>query len=328
MKFDIQLTPTPRQEEGVYDVAIIGGGPAGSTAAIYTARANLKTLVIDKGIANGALGITSKIANYPGIPGEISGEELVRRMRQQAESFGAEFVQDRIQATDLLSNPKLLFGNNGTYQAKAVIIATGSMGRGNRVPGEDRLLGRGVSYCATCDAAFFRNAEVAVVGSSEEAVEEALFLTQFVSKLHFLSPKREIHADPEMVRELSEHPKVTMYWGAVLREVLGEEKVEAIRYRTPLGTEETLPVAGVFIYLQGGHPVTDFLAGQIPLSEGGCIMVDSEYQTAVPGVYAVGDVICNHIKQAVVAAAEGAIAAMAVEKQLRGRKKMVLDWSK
>jgi thioredoxin reductase (NADPH) len=114
----------------------------------------------------------------------------------------------------------------------------------------------------------------------------------------------------------------------VLREVLGEEKVEAIRYRTPLGTEETLPVAGVFIYLQGGRPVTDFLVGQIPLSEGGCIEVDSEYQTAVPGVYAVGDVVCNHVKQAVVAAAEGAIAAMAVEKQLRGRKKMVLDWSK
>lgn len=329
MKFDIQFTPSFReQEEGVYDVAIIGGGPAGTTAAIYTARANLKTLVIDKGIANGALGITSKIANYPGIPEEMSGEELVRRMRQQAESFGAVFVQDRIQATDLLSNPKVLFGNNGTYEAKAVIIATGSMGRGKRVPGEDRLLGRGVSYCATCDAAFFRNAEVAVVGSSEEAVEEALFLTQFASKVHFLSPKREIPADPEMVQELTQHPKVTMYWGAALREVLGEEKVEAIRYRTPQGTEETLPVAGVFIYLQGGHPITDFLAGQIPLSEGGCIKVDSEYQTTIPGVYAVGDVLCEHIKQAVVAAAEGAIAAMAVEKQLRGRKKMVLDWTK
>lgn len=328
MKFDIQFTPPVREEEGVYDVAIIGGGPAGTTAAIYTARANLKTLVIDKGIANGALGITRKIANYPGIPGEISGEELVRRMRQQAESFGAEFVQDRIQATDLLSDPKVLFGNNGTYSARAVIIATGSMGRGNRVPGEDRLLGRGVSYCATCDAAFFRNAEVAVVGSSEEAVEEALFLTQFVSKVHFLSPKKEIYADAEMVQELTGHPKVTMYWGASLREVIGEEKVEAIRYRTPIGTEETLPVAGVFIYLQGGRPITDFLAGQIPLSEGGCIKVDSEYQTGISGVYAVGDVLCDHVKQAVVAAAEGAIAGMAVEKQIRGRKKLVLDWSK
>lgn len=328
MKFDIQFTPPPREEEGVYDVVIIGGGPAGATAAIYTARANLKTLVIDKGIANGALGITRKIANYPGIPGEISGEELVRRMRQQAESFGAEFVQDRIQAADLLSDPKVIFGNNGTYSARAVIIATGSMGRGNRVPGEDRLLGRGVSYCATCDAAFFRNAEVAVVGSSEEAVEEALFLTQFVSKVHFLSPKKEIYADAEMVEELTGHPKVTMYWGASLREVIGEEKVEAIRYRTPIGTEETLPVAGVFIYLQGGRPITDFLAGQIPLSEGGCIKVDSEYQTGISGVYAVGDVLCDHVKQAVVAAAEGAIAGMAVEKQIRGRKKLALDWSK
>ncbi|MCS6948833.1 MAG: FAD-dependent oxidoreductase [Armatimonadota bacterium] len=326
MEWEFQVTPSVPEE--VYDVAIIGGGPAGATAAIYAARANLKTIVIDKGIANGALGITSRIANYPGVPGEISGEELVRRMRQQAESFGAVFVQDRIQATDLLSDPKVLFGNAGTYTAKAVIIATGSMGRGNRVPGEDRLLGRGVSYCATCDAAFFRDQEVAVAGSSEEAVEEALFLTGFASRVHFLSPKRELHADPELVKELTEHPKVTTYWGVTLREVIGEDKVEAVRYRTPIGTEETLPVAGVFIYLQGGHPITDFLAGQISLGEGGCILVDSEYQTAIPGVYAVGDVICHHVKQAVVAAAEGAIAAMAVEKQLRGRKKLVVDWSK
>ncbi len=328
MELSFQIAPPVGEQEEVWDVAIIGGGPAGTTAAIYTARANLKTLVIDKGIANGALGITSKIANYPGIPGEISGEELVRRMRQQAESFGAVFVQDRIQATDLTSDPKVLFGNAGTHTAKAVIIATGSMGRGNRVPGEDRLLGRGVSYCATCDAAFFRGQEVAVAGHSEEAVEEALFLTQFASKVHFLSPKKELHADPELVQELTGHPKVVMYWGVTLREVLGDEKVEGIRYRTPTGTEETLSVAGVFIYLQGGHPITDFLAGQLPLSEGGCIMVNSEYQTAIPGVYAVGDVLCNHVKQAVVAAAEGAVAAMAVEKHLRGRKKLVVDWSK
>jgi len=326
MEFSFPLSPSVGGQDKVYDVAIIGGGPAGTTAAIYTARANLKTLVIDKGIANGALGITSKIANYPGIPEPISGEELLRRMRQQAESFGAVFVQDRIQAIVLY--PKVLFGNAGTYSAKTVIIATGSMGRGNRVPGEERLLGRGVSYCATCDAAFFRGEEVAVVGNSEEAVEEALFLTQFASRVHFLSPKKEIHAEPALVEELTQHPKVVMYWGVALREVLGEQKVEAIRYRTPIGTEEVLPVAGVFIYLQGAHPITDFLGGQLPLSEGGCLMVDSEYRTAIPGVYAVGDVLCNHVKQAVVAAAEGAIAGMAVEKYIRGRKKLVVDWSK
>ena len=328
MDWSFQIAPPTGEGEELWDLAIIGGGPAGTTAAIYTARSNLKTLVIDKGIANGALGITSKIANYPGILGEISGEELLRRMRQQAISFGAVFVQDRIQATDLQSDPKVLFGNAGTYTARAVIIATGSMGRGNRVRGEDRLLGRGVSYCATCDAAFFRGEEVAVVGNTEEAVEEALFLTQFVSKVHFLSPKKELHADADLVQELTSHPGVVMYWGLTLREVLGEERVEAIRYRTPIGTEETLPVAGVFIYLQGGHPITDFLAGQLPLSEGGCLTVDSEYQTAIAGVYAVGDVLCNHVKQAVVAAAEGAVAAMAVEKRLRGRKKLVADWSK
>lgn len=328
MDWEFQVSPSADEQEEVWDVGIVGGGPAGATAAIYTARANLKTLVIDKGIANGALGITSKIANYPGIPEEISGEELLRRMRQQAQSFGAVFVQDRIQATDLESDPKVLFGNAGTYVAKTVIIATGSMGRGHRVPGEDELLGRGVSYCATCDAAFFRGQEVAVAGNSQEAVEEALFLTHFASKVRFLSPKKEIHADPELLQELTSHSNVEMYWGVTLREVLGENRVEAVRYRTPIGTEEVLPVAGVFIYLQGGHPITDFLGGQLPLNEGGCLVVDTEYQTAIPGVYAVGDVLCNHVKQAVVAAAEGAMAAIAVEKHLRGRKKLVVDWSK
>ncbi|WP_299027068.1 FAD-dependent oxidoreductase [uncultured Thermanaerothrix sp.] len=326
LEFGLEF-PT-HQEETVYDVAIIGGGPAGTTAAIYTARANLKTLVIDKGLTAGALGITSKIANYPGIPEEISGAELLRRMRQQAQQFGAEFVQDKIQGCELERDPKVLYGNNGTYLARAVIIATGSMGRGNRVPGEDRLLGRGVSYCATCDAAFFRDQEVVVAGNNDEAIEEALFLTRFVRRVHFLSPTPDLKAPADLAEELLHHPKVTFYPGAVLKEILGEERVEGVRFRQRGQPEQTLPVSGAFIYLQGGQPITDFLQGQLPLSETGCLIVDREFQTAIPGVFAVGDVLCNHVKQAVVAAAEGAIAAMAVEKRLRGREKLAVDWSK
>lgn len=310
------------------DVVIIGGGPAGTTAAIYTARADLKTLVIDKGLTAGALGLTRKIANYPGIPGEIGGAELVEHMRGQAEAFGARFAQDKVVGVDLESDPKQVYTNQGTYMAKVIIIATGSMGRGQRVAGEDRLLGRGVSYCATCDAAFFRDQEVAVAGNSDEAVEEALFLTKFARRVHVFSPTPELKVPPEVAAEVVAHPKIALTLGATLREILGTERVEAVRVAARGAGEQVVPVKGAFVYLQGGKPITDFLQGQLATSEAGCLMVDREYRTALPGVYAVGDVLCNHVKQAVVAAAEGAVAAMAVEKHLHGRPQLVADWSK
>lgn len=314
--------------EQPWDVIVIGGGPAGVTAALYLARADLKTLVIDKGLTAGALGLTGRIANYPGVPEEISGAELLSRMRQQAERFGATFLQDKVQAVDLESDPKLIFANTGTYSARAVVIATGSMGRGQRVKGEDELLGRGVSYCATCDGAFFRDQEVAVAGNTDEAVEEALFLTRFASRVHFLCPTPQLKAPEHLVHELTEQPNVKLYLGAALKEILGTDQVTGVRVALRSEGEVVIPVSGVFVYLQGGRPITDFLGGQLPLSEGGCLKVDEEFRTALPGVYAVGDVLCNHIKQAVVAAAEGAIAAMSIEKVLRGRKQIAVDWSK
>ena len=311
-----------------YDVVIIGGGPAGATAAIYTARADLKTLVIDRGLTAGALGITGKIANYPGILDEISGADLLERMRSQAASFGAQFIQDRVQGVDLESEPKMIYANSGTYTARSVIIATGSMGRGQRLRGEDELLGRGVSYCATCDAAFFRGLDVAVVGSSDEAIEEALYLARFVNRVHFFSPTPELKAPAHLVEEVSQHPKITLELGAAVREVIGTERVEALRVRRRGLGEEVVPVSGAFIYLQGGKPVTDFLPEQLASSQNGCLRVDAEYQTPLPGVFAVGDVLCDHIKQAVIAAAEGAVAAMSIEKMLNGRKQVAVDWSK
>lgn len=323
----LPLNLTTGFELPVYDVVIIGGGPAGVSAAIYTARAGLNTLILDKGLTSGALGMTGKIANYPGIPEAISGAELLERMRQQARSFGVQFINDKVIGVDLLSDPKTVFGNAGSYAARSVIIASGSMGRGQRVRGEDELLGRGVSYCATCDAAFFRDQEVAVAGNSDEAIEEALFLTRFVRRVHFLSPTPDLKAPDHLVAELIGNPKVTLYRGAALREIIGEKQVEAVRFNWRGQGEQTLPVSGAFIYLQGGKPITDFLQGQLPLNEGGCLMVDREYQTGVPGVFAVGDVLCNHVKQAVVSAAEGAIAGMAVDKTLNRRKQLAVDWS-
>lgn len=327
MSFDFGLNLTNNNDTH-YDVVIIGGGPAGATAAIYTSRAGLKTLVLDKGLTAGALGITGKIANYPGVVEEISGADLLERMRTQARSFGAEFISDKVIGVDILSEEKTVFGNNGNYISRSVIIATGSMGRGTRVKGEDELLGHGVSYCATCDAAFFRNQEVLVAGNSDEAVEEALFLTKFASRVHFLSPTPDLKAPPHLVEELTENPKVMLYQGASIREIIGENHVEGVRFALRGQSEQTLPVTGAFVYLQGGKPITDFLQGQLEISDTGCLIVDREHQTAIPGVFAVGDVLCNHVKQAVIAAAEGAIAGIAVEKVLHGRKQMVVDWSK
>jgi len=321
-------TTSEKNPVTVYDVVIIGAGPAGASAAIYTSRAELRTLVIDKGLTAGALGITNKIANYPGLTEEISGEELLDRIRGQARSFGAEFISDKVIGADVLSETKTIYGNQGVYNGRAVIIATGSMGRGTRVKGEDELLGRGVSYCATCDAAFFRAQDVAVTGNSDEAIEEALFLTRFVNRVHFLCPTPELKAPQHLVDEIKANEKVTLYPAASLKEIIGRDKVEAVRYALRGQPEQTLPVTGAFIYLQGGKPITDFLSGQLELNENGCLSVDEEYHTAVPGVYAVGDLLCSHVKQAVVAAADGAVAAMAVEKTLRGRKQVTVDWSK
>jgi thioredoxin reductase (NADPH) len=309
-----------------YDVIIIGGGPGGASAAIYTARADLRTLVIDKGLTAGALGITAKISNYPGVPGPVTGAELVEIMRQQAESFGAEFLTDKVVGIDFSSDPKMVMAGSNSFYAKAIILATGSMGRTNTVPGEAELLGRGVSYCATCDGAFFRDRPVAVVGNNDEAIEEALFLTKFASEVHVIVPTPTFKARESLTNEISAHPKVNIQLGTRLKQIVGETQVEGVRIHPRGGEESVLPVAGAFVYLQGGQPITDYLMGQVETSEAGCLLVDNEMQTAVPGIFAIGDLLCSHIKQAVIAAADGVIAAVAVDKYVHGRKKIQTDW--
>ena len=311
----------------LYDILIIGGGPAGATAGIYAARAGLKVGILDKGLTTGALGTTNKIANYPGIDGEIGGSELLQVMRKQAMDFGAEFINDKALGTDLSSSPKAIFGNFGVYSARSIIIATGSMGRTNLIKGEAELLGRGVSYCAVCDAAFFKGKDVAVIGKSDEALEEALYLTRFVRTLHFFSPTEQVNVPPETLAELTEKGNVVMRPGSVVREICGEQKVECLKFSARGSKEEeSLPVEGVFVYLQGGKPITDFVSGQLEISDEGCLQVDRENQTAIPGVYAVGDVLCSHVKQAVIASSDGAIAAISAEKWLRGKSRPRVDW--
>lgn len=309
-----------------YDVIIIGGGPSGASAALYTARADLRTLVIDKGLTAGALGMASKIANYPGLTEPVKGAELVRRIRDQARSFGATFVDDKALRVDLEGNPKQIWTGEGSHTGRSVIIATGSMGRTNRIPGEERLIGRGVSYCATCDAAFFRDQEVAVAGSNDEAAEEALTLARFASRVHLLVPQPQLRASDELIKELSAHEAVTIHRSSQIKEIRGENQVEAI----DIVVEEepkSLSVAGVFIYLQGNVPITDFLGEQVSTTDDGCLIVGDTFQTNIEGVFAVGDVLCKHVKQAVIAAAEGVEAAIAVDRYLHGRDQLRPDWS-
>ncbi len=309
--------------EEVYDLIIAGGGPAGCSAAIYAARSDLLTLVIDKGVTSGALGMSHKIHNYPGVADLMTGAELLQKMRRQAEGFGARFVTDKVMGVNLNASPREVITTTHTHYTKALIVATGAMGRSAVIPGEARLLGKGVSYCAICDGAFFRDQTVAVLGGNDEALEQALLLTTFADRVHLVVPTPALRASAEIAERVSSHGKIQVRLGTAIHEILGNSQVEAIRFS---GREEILPVQGVFVYLQGNQPITDYLMDQVETLKDGCIRVDGEMQTNVPGVFAVGDLLCKKIKQAVIAAAEGATAAIAAEKYLRGRAKIRLDW--
>jgi thioredoxin reductase (NADPH) len=316
----------PVEKAQPWDVIIIGGGPSGASAAIYTARADLTTLAIDKGLTAGALGMASRIANYPGLPEPVSGAELVGRIRDQARSFGATFINEKVLSVDLEGDHKQVWTGEGVHEGRAVIMATGAMGRIRRFPGEERLLGRGVSYCATCDGAFFRDRVVAVVGNNDEAVDEALTLTRFVAQVHFLSPTPELRASEELVQELAASDKVVLHLSTRVKEIKGEKQVEAVDV-VAQGEETTIELEGLFIYLQGNVPITDFLGDQVSTDQEGCLVVDEDFQTGVEGVFAVGDVLCKHVKQAAIAAAEGVQTAIAVDRYLHGRAKLRPDWS-
>jgi len=326
MNLSLGMSSLGGGEDNNYDVIIIGGGPGGASAAIYTARADLRTLVIDKGLTAGALGITGKISNYPGVPGPVTGAELVEIMRAQAEAFGAKFLTDKVVGVDISGERKMVMAGTGAFYTKVIILATGSMGRTSAVKGEEEFLGRGVSYCATCDGAFFREQTVAVIGNNDEALEEALFLTKFAAKVHLVVPTPELKARQALTAEAASHPKIEMLLGTRLKEIVGNGQVAGVRVHPRDGAERTLPVTGAFVYLQGGKPITEYLMDQLQTQPNGCLLVDSEMQTTVPGVFAIGDLLCTHVKQAVIAAADGVIAAVAADKYIHGRKAVQNDW--
>ncbi len=314
-------------EDRPVDVLIIGGGPAGATAALYAARAGRTCRVIDKGVASGALGMSREIANYPGLVDPLPGAELVKALRGQAEKYGAAFVTDRVTAANLDGPVKTAWGAQGSHGGRTMIVATGSMGRSATLPGEERLVGRGVSYCATCDGFFFRDRVVAVVGVTDEAAEEALVLARLARRVHLLLPAETLRGSTELFARVEAAPSMEIHRSTLVEEILGAEKVSGLRVKERGGAPFVLPVDGVFLYLQGGRPIVDFLGGRAELSADGCLVVDDFSQTSVPGVFAAGDVLCKHLKQAVIAAAEGARAAVAADRYLSGHTKLRPDWS-
>jgi len=311
--------------EEVYDFVTIGGGPAGASAAVYAARGKLKTLVIDKAPKAGTLAITHKIANYPGVREEVTGLELLTRMQSQAKDFGAEFVRSTVLSVDFSEELKKIELAEGTIKAKSVFIAVGAKAPSGKIKGEEEYTGRGVSYCSTCDAAFYQDRVVAVVGDNDEAIHEAETLAKYCKTVKLLIPT-ELKGDVHL-SALENNANVEIYKRHRVREIIGTDSVEQIVVLTDKKEEQVWDVDGIFLYLGGMMPGTDFLKGAIIRDEEGYCLVDEYLRTNVDGVFAGGDARRTPIKQAVISAADGAIAALSAEQHVNKRSKLRPQYS-
>jgi thioredoxin reductase (NADPH) len=308
---------TMSEKNQKYDIVIIGAGPAGLTAAIYTAWLGLKTVVLEASVPGGRAGLAPKIENFPGFPEGISGNELADRMRLQAQRFKAEFRSDEeMVGLDLESETKKVISRKQTYQAPAIIIATGTQRRKLLVPGETEFLGRGVSYCAVCDGPFFRNKAVAVIGNGEDAAVDALSLADVASKITIVTQGKELTIDNNLMAKLQNKPQIEIVKGQVTK-IVGEQMVNTIHFQSPgVQGEVELAVRGVFVAM-GNVPMTAVVrrAG-IKTDYGGCLTVNRQQKTNIEGVFAAGDCTCGGM-QVVTAAGEGAMAAMKASAYVR-----------
>ena len=297
----------------VLDVVIIGSGPAGYTAAVYAARAGLAPLVIAGSVtAGGALMNTTEVENFPGFPGGVMGPELMSNMQEQAEKFGAKVEWDDATSLDLTGPVKVIeTGNGDTYRARAVILATGSAYRRLGLPDEDRLSGRGVSWCATCDGFFFKDQHIAVVGGGDSAVEEATFLTRFGSKVTMVHRRDELRASRIMADRALNDPKISFAWNSEVVGIVGENRVESVVLRnTVTGEASTLDATALFVAI-GHEPRTELVVGQVDLDDAGYIKVEGRStRTNLPGVFACGDAVDHTYRQAITAAGTGCSAAL------------------
>jgi len=305
----------------VRNVIIIGSGPAGYTAALYAARANLRPMVFEGSVtAGGALMTTTEVENYPGFPDGVLGPELMDAMRKQAERFGAELIADDVTEVDLRADPKVVTVSGENHLAKTVIIATGSKYRELGVPGEKRLAGRGVSWCATCDGFFFRGKDIAVVGGGDSAMEEALFLTRFANSVTVIHRRDSLRASKIMQDRAFANPKVRFVWDSQVTELLGEDRLTAARIRdTRTGEQSVLELGGLFVAI-GHEPRSELFAGQLETDPDGYLTVEQpSTRTGIDGVFACGDVVDRIYRQAVTAAGTGCAASLDAERFLASR---------
>ncbi len=293
------------------DIAIVGAGPGGLAAALYASRGRAKTVVFERGIPGGQIVTTDWVENYPGFPKGISGAELGELMAKQAEEHGAVIrTFAPVDAIEQVDNHFVLVSEDERFDADAVILAAGAVPRKLGIPGEAEYTGRGVSWCATCDGALYRDKTVCVIGGGDAAVEEAMFLTKFAAKVHLIHRRDELRATKCIQERCFANDKIELHWNRVPVEILGEEnKVRGIRLESTSGEPEvTLPVDGVFIFV-GVHPLSELVRGMVDCDETGYVKTDHDGRTSLPGLFAAGDVTDNELKQVITAAAKGASAA-------------------
>jgi thioredoxin reductase (NADPH) len=299
-----------------YDVAIIGAGPGGLSAAIYAARGGLKTVVFEKALIGGQIVLSADVENYPGYEETLSGFDIIDKFKKQAERFEAEIREEEIVSLEDKGNSKIIKTRKETYEVKTVIVATGAHPRKMDVPGEEELTGRGVSYCATCDGALYRNKIVAVVGGGDSAVEEALFLTKFASKVYIIHRRDELRAVKIIQDRAFKNEKIEFIWDTVVEEVQGKQFVENLKlHNRKTGENSILQTDGVFVYV-GIIPNNELVKDLVKLDDQGFILADENLMTNIPGVYAAGDIVQKTLRQVVTAASDGAIAAFFAEKYI------------
>ncbi|MFC2013390.1 thioredoxin-disulfide reductase [Chloroflexota bacterium] len=292
-----------------YDIIIIGGGPAGLTAGLYTSRAKLSSLLIEKGIIGGKITEAERVDNYPGFPDGISGTELTTLMHQQAAKYGLQTVITDVTGIELRDKRKVINTTNDTFIAKTVIIAGGSERGKLGIPGEREFTGRGVSYCSTCDAPFFTNQHVAVVGGGNVAIYEAMHLTKFASKVTVIHRRDKLRATPVVQDKAFAEPKIEFLWNTVVDEIEGKDMVEGLKLSdVKTGGKSTLKAPGIFVSV-GLKPSTDYLKGVLPLDDHGYIITNENMETEIPGIFTAGDIRRNSIRQTIAAAGDGATAA-------------------
>ncbi|HSW35789.1 MAG TPA: thioredoxin-disulfide reductase [Candidatus Limnocylindrales bacterium] len=304
----------------LYDVIIIGGGPAGLTAGIYASRSKLKTLLIEKSLAGGQIAITDHIENYPGFS-VGSGQELTAVMEEQARKFGTEVMTAAVTTVEQSGSEILVSTSQGDLRASAVIVATGCAPRKLNAPGEDEFIGRGVSFCATCDGPFYEELPIMVVGGGDAAVEEALYLTRYAEKVYLVHRRDALRATKVVQERAFANDKIEFVWDSVVETIYGNETLERVVVKNlKNGQVKAIPVNGIFIYV-GSTPNTGFVAGKVRLSEKGYIITNDRMETSAPGIFAAGDCRQKLLRQVVTATGDGATAAFAVEKYLEENQK-------